>query len=307
VTYYLGIDIGGTKIAAGVVDNTGAVTGVFTQPTDAARGRDHVLSVALALAEERLRVRPAIAAIGVGSGGQIDSERGVVVSATEILPGWTGTDLRAVFQDRFSRPVSVDNDVNALAVGEHRFGAAKGASCALFLALGTGVGGAILIDGRIHHGAHWTGGELGHLIIDTREVARRDPGGARGTLEAYCSGGGLVATWCELGGVNETLTGRDIARLAVENRDPRALHAIQQTGEYLGWGLVSLANIFDPDIIVIGGGMASLGDILLDPAREILRTNALPGPASCPVAVASLGEHAAVIGAASLAMPKPVK
>ena len=184
--------------------------------------------------------------------------------------------------------------MNALAVGEGRFGAARGKATAVFLALGTGVGGALLLGGRLHHGAHGAGGEFGHILLTMTLEAGR----GYGTLEAYASGPGLVQTWRDITGEREeSVTGSDIP--AQEGGS----EAIRRTGEYLGYGLVSLANALDPDIIVIGGGLAVLGDALLGPAREILRARALPGPATCPIVPAALGPDASVIGAACLAIP----
>ncbi len=127
--------------------------------------------------------------------------------------------------------------------------------------------------------------------------ARRDAGGHAGTLEAYASGPGLVQTWREITGRTDRVVGTDILARA------GGPEAVGRTGEYLGYGLISLANTLDPDIIIIGGGLAALGDLLLTPARRVLQDRALPGPAQCPVVPAALGPDASVIGAAALAMP----
>lgn len=286
VLLFLGLDIGGTKIAGGLVTETGKVVRRSERATNAHRGGPHVLATALELART-LADGNQIAAVGVGTGGQVDATRGVIVSATGLLPGWAGTNIKTVMQDALGVLCFVDNDVNALAMGEEKFGAARGKSTVVFLALGTGVGGALLLNGRLHHGAHWTGGEFGHLILDANTGRN---------LENYASGPGLLRTYREMGGVAET------SREVAQNPDALATQAVTRTGEYLGWGLVSLANALDPDLMVIGGGLASLGDALLAPARRILSANALPGPAQCPVVVAALGADASVIGAASLAM-----
>ena len=302
MNFTLGIDIGGTKIAAALVDDNGAVVTRGQRHTDAKRGGPAVLASAIELGRE-LTATATMTAIGIGAGGQIDSRRGVVLSATDVLPGWTGQPIAAAFRDAFGLPVAVDNDVNALAVGEHRFGAAKRYETVAFLALGTGVGGALLLSGVVHRGAHFTGGELGHLLIDNGADARRDTGGSIGTLEAYASGPGLIATYRELVGRDrEALTGPKIAAEAHRDPDGAAAQAVTITGEHLGFGLASLANILDPDLFIIGGGLASLGELLLAPARRILAARALPGPATCPVVTASLGADASVIGAAALAM-----
>jgi glucokinase len=248
-----------------------------------------------------------VSGVGIGAGGQIDSEQGLVYSATDLLPGWRGLRITEAVTKEFGLKSAVDNDVNVLALGEARFGAAatlsKGA--VVFLALGTGVGGALLSNGSIHHGANWSGGEFGHILLTMDPNARRDAGGAVGTLEAYCSGSGLVQTWRELTGSNDqTITGEDVVADAERNPGGAGSTAIAKTGEYLGYGLVSLANALDPDLIIIGGGLGSIGDVLLEPAREVLRKRALPGPSTCPVVPAKLGINAPIVGAASLVMPK---
>lgn len=299
---YVGIDIGGTKIAGGLVDSAGNVLRRQEVPTPARAGGPAVLASAVGLARA-IAGSDQITGVGIGAGGQIDSVRGIVVSATDLLPGWAGTDIKAAFEAALGAPAAVENDVNAIASGESRFGAAKGLATVVFLALGTGVGGALLLDGKVHHGAHWVGGEFGHILLSMEPSARVAADGSQGTLEAYCSGPGLVANYQELAGsAADTITGRRIAEEAARDPSGLAARAIERTGVYLGYGLVTLANALDPDLIVIGGGLADLGEPLLAPARKVLLGRAMPGPNSCPVVAASLGPDSAIIGAASLAM-----
>jgi len=293
MTVYLGIDIGGTKIAAGLVSADGRVLRRSRRPTPLSGGTA-ILDAALRLAEEYQA--EGAAAIGVGTGGQVNAGLGVLVSATSLLPGWAGTDVKAAFEAAFRVPCFVDNDVNALAVGESRFGAGRGLDTVVYLALGTGVGGALLLNGRLYHGAHWAGAEFGHLLLTMDDV------GKRRTLEDFASGPGLVQTYRKLGGLGGEVTGEAVAAEAKRDPESTSAFAVTRTGEYLGYGLVSLANILDPNLIVIGGGLAALGDLLLEPARRVLSSNALLGPAQCPVAVAALGAEASLVGAAALAM-----
>ncbi|MDQ2687014.1 MAG: ROK family protein [Armatimonadota bacterium] len=306
MTLFLGIDIGGTKIASGLVTDAGVVVRREDVPTPAREGGPRVLEAAIALARSLGEMAgETVQGVGIGTGGQVDADRGMIVSATELLPGWAGIGVQAAFENALRLPSFVDNDVNALAMGEARFGAAQNARSVVFLALGTGVGGALLLEGRLHRGVHWSGGEFGHILLTMDENARRDAGGHRGTLEAYAAGPGLVQTWRELtGDTRSPMTGQTIAAEAARAPDGPAAQAVTRTGEYLGFGLVSLANALDPELIVIGGGLAALGDALLDPARHILQTHALHGPANCPVVPASLGPDASLIGAASLIMPE---
>jgi len=304
--YLLGIDIGGTKIAGGIVDaSTGAVLLQERVATLAADGGAAVLARALSLAA---RLRNAArsqdigepAGVGVGAGGQIDPETGVVVAATDVLPGWAGTRLRDAFEERLGLPARVDNDVNALAAGECRWGAAQSARNVVFLALGTGVGGALIVNGRLHHGARGAGGELGHLVV----VPDGPPCtcGGNGCLEQYASGPALLARFHALGGDPAITHGTPLADLAAREPNGPAARAIAETGKWLGLSLVSLANVFGPDRFVIGGGLASLGDRLLDPARRVLTARALPGVRSVPILPAALGTSASIVGAAALAL-----
>jgi glucokinase len=301
--HFLGVDIGGTKIDVGIVDENGVVLVEARVPTPASSGGEAVLTAAINLAAAlRASCNATIAAVGVGAGGQVDAQNGVILSGTDLLPGWAGQRVAEHFSLRFDVPCYLENDVNALAIGEQRFGIAKNVGTSVFLALGTGVGGALVIDGKLRHGPHWSAGELGHLIIDCRDDARVDLGGHRGTLEAYASGHGLVTTWREITGDRREITGLEIAEEAVCDSGSPAILAVAQTGRYLGYGLLSIVNALDPDLIVIGGGLSSLGDLLLDPARNMLLERALPGPSHCPVVTATLGSHSSMIGAAAVAM-----
>jgi len=306
--YFCGIDIGGTKIAGGIVDNQGRVSSRNERPTPVKEGGAQILADSIELARSIIAAAPEkVQAIGIGAGGQIDSDQGLVFSATEVLPGWKGQRITEAFERQIGLPSKVDNDVNVLGLGESRFGAARKLRKAtvVFLALGTGVGGAIVIDGQVLRGAHWSGGELGHILVSMDENARVDIGGAKGTLEAYCSGPALVQIWREMSGHESTdLSGHDV--VADADLDPKGAgaQAINRIGTYLGFGLVTLANALDPDLIIIGGGLAALGDRLLKPAVTVLKARAMPGPATCPVVTAELGADAAIVGAASLVIPQ---
>lgn len=305
MSLYLGIDIGGTKIAAGLVTSIGKVLTSRRCPTPLTGGQD-ILRAALALSQALLaEADQPIAAVGIGTGGQVDCGRGLILYASELLPGWTGTPVQARFEETLGLPTYVDNDVNALAVGESRFGAGLGMATVLYVALGTGVGGALVLGGRVHHGAHGSGGEIGSLLLTIDPAARRAQSGEIGTLEAYASGPGLVQTWRELTlCTDDSATGFTIAEEARRDPESAAARAVTQTGEYLGFGLVTLVNVLDPDLIVIGGGLSGLGDLLLTPARKVLLARALPGPANCQIVPAALGPDASLIGAAALGMPR---
>jgi glucokinase len=304
-TILLGIDIGGTKIAAALVDaDTGEVLASDRVPTHAREGGEAVLERAVEMGRTLIgegitRNVPLPLAVGVGAGGQIDPMTGVVLSATDLLPDWAGMPIRMMFEDAFGLPVAADNDVNALGVGEARFGAGRDCPNVLFLSLGTGVGGAIIADGRLYHGARGAGGEVGHLILYPDGLPCTC--GGRGCLEQYASGAALARLYQEEGGGVE-MDGAVIGAEAREDPVGPAARAVRRLGEYLGLGLTSLASVLDPDKIIIGGGLSDLGDLLLDPARAVLIARALPVVRYTPVVLPGLGPDATVIGAASLAL-----
>ncbi len=305
----IGIDIGGTGIAGGIVAPDGTIVARAEQPTPIKEGGKRILAVAIEVARSLIAAhgtKYSIGGIGVAAGGKINTVTGSVYFATDVIPGWKGIEIAQGFREALGLPCFAENDVNVLALAETRYGAARQYSTKgtiVFLALGTGVGGGLLIDGKLHHGACWGGGELGHIRLfpPTMPNVRKDLGGAKGTLEAYCSGLGLVHTWRELSGSTDSnITGEDVAKAAQADPHGLAAAAIRQTGQWLGCGLVTLADALDPNLIVIGGGLSELGDALLEPARLVLRAESLAADASCPVVPAKLGSEAAVVGAACL-------
>jgi glucokinase len=304
---YIGINIGGTKTSAGIVTDTSEVLIRKHCLTPIKQGGPQILQSSIALAAELLECTDQKAeGIGIGAGGQIDSKNGIVYSATDVLPNWRGTHVAEAFSKQLGLKTFVDNDVNVLAIAETRFGAAATLSTGtiIFLFLDVGVGGALVSNGSIHHGASWSGGEFGQILLTMDPHARRGPGGSIGTLEAYCSTLGLLQTWHELTGNFNKITVNDIVIDAKSNPTGASSAAIAKTGEYLGYGLVSLANTVNPHAIIIGGELSSLGDDLLNPARQIFQQRTLPGSISCSITAAKLGPDAAIIGAASLAMRK---
>ncbi|MBC7807006.1 MAG: ROK family protein [Akkermansiaceae bacterium] len=301
----LGVDIGGTKIAAGVVDSeTGAVLYSERTPTNAQEGGPAILARALAHAKHVIAsANVAIDAVGIGAGGQIDYRTGVVLSATDILPGWAGTRLAEAFAEAFHVPAFADNDVNAFALGEHRFGAGRGATDAVFIALGTGVGGAIVTNGKLHRGKRGTGGELGHLMFGAVE------GDGYYTFEDATNGKALAQTYQfskllrqSPGSLCEPITGVSVGEAALRGDDSAASTAVRIVGTNLGIGLASLANILDTERFVIGGGLADLGELLLEPARKVFGENTLPIFRDTPIVAAKLGTNSSVVGAACVAL-----
>lgn len=289
----LGVDIGGTKIAAGVVDLAdGSVSHVHRVPTDASLGGTAILERAVLTARAVWdESGGGIERVGIGAGGQIDPIAGDVVHATDILPGWAGQPLASTFSDVFGVPAWADNDVNALAEGELRFGAGKGCHSLVFLALGTGVGGAVVSGGRVLHGERGAGGELGHLLLYPPDR----------NLEQCACGEAICRAYRLALGSPSGKSSVEIAELA-RLGDPAAVEAASIVGRDLGYGLTSLAHVLAPQRIVVGGGVVDgFGERVLGPARDVLRRLGLPGVASTPVVAAALGADAPVVGAAAVA------
>ncbi|MFC4015118.1 ROK family protein [Nonomuraea purpurea] len=269
-------------------------------PTPAADGGAAVLEAALRLAaaevawaqERGLRVT----ACGVGSAGTIGDD-GVVTHATDALPGWRGTDLPAAFGDRLGVPVTVLNDVHAWALGESRFGAARGSRLALVLTIGTGIGGAIVRDGHVLTGGTGTAGSLGHVpaaLPPHVPATRPCPCGRPGHLEAYASGPAILSTYRQHGG-----TAHDLRDMARDPGDELARDVIHEAALILGRTIGGAATLLDPDVIVLGGGVTALGDRLTAPLVQAARQEALPGPDAVPIRTTALGRHGAVLGAAA--------
>ena len=308
--YTIGIDIGGTKIAGGLVDRSGEIRERTQCPTRASEGAQAVMSRVTDLAASlRHAAGGKIEGIGVASGGQIDPATGVVIHATSLLPGWKGTRITEALEARFGVKARALNDGSAAALGEGRFGVAKGVRDFVLLTLGTGVGGGIVSDGRLVSGALGVAGSIGHVVIDCD--GRPCNCGSRGCLEAYASGTAILSRMTELADARQ-YDSPFIRRLRQgEPRSSTLMHdaikdtlgneVISEAGEYLGWGFVTLLNLLNPAMIVVGGGVAVLGDALLDPAREIARKHALRGDWD-PVRIvrAELGNNAGLVGAASL-------
>jgi len=308
----VGIDIGGTKIAGALVTPTGEVRTRAACKTMASEGAEAVMARALQIAAELLNSCPGeVAGMGVASGGLIDPRTGVVIHATELLPGWTGMEIAQVFEEHFGLPAKAINDASAAAVGEGRFGAARGVDDFVLLTLGTGVGGGIFSGGRLLLGTQGVAGSIGHMVIDCD--GRWCNCGSRGCLEAYVSGTAITDRALQLAderGLDEPLiqavradrnAGTQLIGKAASESNDLAIEIVREAGTYLGWGLANLVNLFNPAMIVIGGSVAEMGDLLLHPAREVVCKHSLRGEKD-PVRIvkAQLGNDAGTVGAASL-------
>jgi glucokinase len=311
----LGADLGGTKMAVGVIDERQNILHRGTEPTFG-RDLDQLLDELESELREGIAARPDAEAIGLGIPSTIDRERGVAISSVN-LP-IVDVPIRDLVAERLGLPVFIDNDANCAALAEQRFGAAKGTSNALMLTIGTGIGGGVIVDGEVYRGTTGAAGELGHVVIDENGPKCQGNCPNHGCVEVLASGtalgkeGRLAAERhpeSALGralAAGEEVDGRLVTDAALDG-DPAAVGALATIGRHLGVALSSLANIFAPDVIVIGGGVSRAGELLLGPARNEMASRALPPMNLTPVAGAQLGPDAGMIGAAVMALDEAAK
>ncbi|GGQ11606.1 ROK family protein [Streptosporangium pseudovulgare] len=299
MTLVVGVDIGGTKTAAGLVDPTGNLLAVRSRPTPATRGPDAVVDAAAELVRELDGGAGTVTAVGVGSAGVIDPRSGTVVSATGAIPGWAGTDLRGELSRRLGLPVAVDNDVHAHALGELWRGAAAGRDDVLLVAVGTGVGASLVLGGRVRHGAHSVAGHAGHLPVPAA-AGRPCPCGGHGHVEAVASGPALLAEYRRRSGA-EAGHLSEVVRLA-DAGDPIAAAVLAEGAGALGAAIGGLVNVIDPELVLVGGGVTGCGEPWWRALREAVRAEALPALRDVPIEPAALGGDAALLGAARLAL-----
>lgn len=294
----IGIDVGGTKTAGGVVGPDGVVRHGVVRPTPAAAGAGAVLAtacdIAVTLAERARELGDDVVGCGAGVAGTVDPA-GVITHATRSLPGWAGTDVASALAAATGLPVRVVNDVHALALGEVRWGAAAGAPSALVVAVGTGVGGAFVLDGELVVGRSGTGGAIGH--VPAGEEGRPCPCGGVDHLEAYASGPAIVARYREHGGDATRL--QDVVA-AAGSGVVLARDALAEAGALIGRAVGGAMNLLDPHALVIGGGVVNAGPVLVDAICREVAAVALPGPRGVPVVTATGLAHGNVVGAASL-------
>jgi glucokinase len=308
----LGIDIGGTKVAGGVVASDGVVLATARRATPGASVADTEDAIVAVVEELAAGHDGELVGVGVGAAGWFDRTGDTVLFSPHLA--WRHSTLRRDLAARLQRPLWVGNDADAAAWAEYRYGAARGADLALMITLGTGIGGGIVLDGRLRRGSHGVAGEWGHMRVvpDGRLCAC----GNRGCWEQYASGTALAQTAREVartsraaaagllervGGDPDALTGEVVAAAAFDG-DALALELVTEVGQWLGQGIADLAAILDPEVVVIGGGVSRLGELVLAPARERL-DRALPGRGFRPgprVVAAELGPEAGLIGAADL-------
>jgi glucokinase len=308
----VGIDIGGTKVLGAVVDTHGEVLAVERRPTeghDVRKVEDTIVDVVTGFSQ-----RYDVAAVGIGAAGFVDVSRTVVMFSPHL--DWRREPLRARVAERVRIPVVVDNDANTMALAECRFGAGRGHRFVLCVTLGTGIGGALVLDNRVYRGANGMAGEFGHIQVVPE--GHRCECGNRGCWEQYASGNALLRDARELvrssspmahqlrtlvDGDADALDGPQITR-AARDGDPLSIELLADVGRWLGVGLAGMTAAFDPGCIVIGGGLSEAGDLLIEPTRQAFsRSLTGRGHRTEPeIAQAALGPNAGVIGAADIAL-----
>lgn len=306
----IGLDAGGTKLLGASLDGALELGPRVRHPW-AGEDRDATLDVIARVVEEIRSGAPGVGAVGLGVPSLVDWPSGVSRWSNH-LP-LDDVPLRELMAERLGLPVVVDNDANAAVLAEHRAGAAKDCENAVLVALGTGIGGALVIGGQVYRGAHGWAGEFGHVVVDHDGADCPGDCPGRGCLEALASGRaiGVAGERAALAEPDSPLGrqlaesgavfGQAVTQLAHDG-DETARAVLADVGRRLGAGLTGIVNTLDPDVVVIGGGAVTAGDLLLDPAREVVATRALPPAArAARIVPARFGEEAGVLGAALLA------
>jgi glucokinase len=289
--HVIGVDVGGTKILAGVVARDGQVARRREHPTPVT-SQDELLAGLDAAVEELLG--DDVVALGFGLPSPVDQRTGRAAQAVNI-PLDASVDFRTRMSERFGLPVGIENDANAAAYAEFHFGAARDVDTMVMLTLGTGCGGGAVLDGRLYRG--WA--EFGHMVIVYDGVPCQGSCTGRGHLEPYVTG--VAATRLAQEAFGPAVDAHRLVRLAQEG-EARAIEILDGIGRHLGAGIGSLANIFNPELVVIGGGFAAAGDFVLDPAREVVAREGLAGAGKrVRIVRAELGTAAGLIGAALVA------
>lgn len=312
----MGLDLGGTKLAARVIDPAAPTEVVAEARVDTPVGPDAIAGAVVALVDDLSRVpevagRGGIGSIGVGVAGLVDEQ--AVLRVAPNLPGVRDLALVPVLRSRFGVEVVVDNDANCATWAELRAGAARGCRDAVLVTLGTGIGGGVVAGGRLQRGAHGFAGEPGHMLVDP--AGPPCPCGRRGCWERFASGSGLGRLARDAaaagrarrvvslaGGDAEAVRGEHVARAATEG-DPEAVAVVREFAWWVALGVANLVNLLDPEVVVVGGGLAEMGDVLLEPVREAFAGLVLAEEqrGATRIVGARLGAEAGAVGAALLA------
>ena len=299
--YYIGIDLGGTNLKVGLFDTRYRCIDKAFLSTKRFHSRDFLVKAILVSVHDIIRGKKIalrrVAGIGIGLPGPVDFTRGVVHFFPNI-PGWNNVPLKAILETRLRLPVSVDNDAKVMCVAEYRLGAARGAHSAICITLGTGVGGGIILDGKLYRGIDNAAGEIGHLPIN--EQGPHCNCGGIACLESYVGNQAIAHRVKKI--FRRAIALEEVSRLA-HHGDSRALRVWSEVAGHLGAALTAVVNLLNIECVVIGGGVANAGDVLFDRIREAVATRAMPVQArTVRIVPAALGADAGMIGAAMLPM-----
>jgi glucokinase len=293
----IGIDLGGTELRAAVVSAEGEVLAHVRTETAALDGPAAVIEQMADLVGQ-IAAGHDIRGVGIGSPGPLDAEAGVVIHAST-LRGWDDVPLAALASARFGMPVRLDNDANVAALAEWRFGAGRGLRHMVYVTVSTGIGGGVILDGKLMHGRGSMAGEIGHMTITEAPVLCTC--GAFGCWEALAAGPALGQRATASGGWG-TVTARDVARLA-DAGDATARQLLAEEARYLGLGFANLLHLYAPEMIVVGGGVSECLPAMQADIEAVIRRQAMPAYRDVPIVAAALGQRAGVIGAALLVLP----
>lgn len=308
----IGIDVGGTNVKIALVDNKGKIIYSNSIPTRAEMGYEYTINNMKEAITELIKETKSdpknIESIGFGFPGQIDYQKGIVRLAPNI-PGWVNVPIAEIMEKEFGIPTRVDNDVRCAALGELNYGAGQGCDNLICITVGTGIGSGLVINGKLVRGASNAAGEIGHIKLDMNGGPLCGCGD-RGCLEAFASGPSIVALAEEYIKGGKSTKYRELANPditpyivseAAKQGDPVAKRIFTIVGEYIGIGLASVVNLLNPEKIIIGGGVAAAGELLLTPIKESLIKRAMPIAGSAvEIVPAQLGNSAGVIGASLL-------
>lgn len=309
-----GVDLGGTNLRVAVADRSGSTAGFVTSPTEAASGPEAVIDRIVSMVRRSLAQanidKTSLVAVGVGAPGPLDSIAGVIHEAPTNFPGWTNVRLADRISTALGVPVFLEKDANAAALAEYRYGKNCGVANMLYITVSTGVGGGLILNGEPWRGAYGTAGEFGHMTVDFEGPLCGC--GNRGCIQKVASGPNIAAWVLSQISAGETslvsdavengvVSGRDVVRAAI-NGDEVSIAALDRAGRAVGFGIVSLAHLVNLELVVVGGGIANAGGLLLDPIMQTVSSHVLDSTASSLRVVPwSIGEEVGVLGAVALA------
>ncbi len=304
--YAIGIDIGGTNIKYGLCSSEGEILNQDSFETPAEASKDEILKRIAEKTKECIRdakdAGNGVAAIGVGTPGSVDVQRGFLMGLTPNFKHWRDVPIGEYLEKELFLPVSVDNDANLMAYGEYTWGTGSDKKNAVCITLGTGIGGGIIIDGEIYRGSFYAGAEIGHFTIDYN--GRKCRCGGTGCWEMYASATAMIRDYNELNPESTVDGTREIFE-RYDNNDKSAREIIDKVAVYLGAGISTIINVFNPEIIIIGGGVSEAGDWFIEKIAESGRSRAMEtSRKNVEIKAAQLGNRAGLLGAAAFALSR---